>query len=303
MGRSSSSAPALAALALMTAASTGGVDAVSYYVSNSGDDTADGLTPSTAWRSLAHASTVRLSGPDDSLLLERGSIFADDFLTLAFPTGILGAYGGANPNASASALMTQAGQPQPRPQIVRRWAPGPVSCVQVMNPDGFTVQDIHFAGCSQGLVIEVTTGANVSDVTLENNFFRDIRAIDQVYNPSKSTWGTAIVLGGGGTLHNFTALHNVGIRMDTFFGMQGVQIDGLILDSNTVAKCGFNCYFIAQGNDMRLRNSVFLHDTSPRLFMYGTTDVIIGTVTGDNAIEVSNTMIYRLSLNTKAKSE
>ena len=58
------------------------------------------------------------------------------------------------------------------------------------------------------------------------------------------------------------------------------------LNSNTVAKCGFNCYDIANGNDMRLRNSVFLHDTSPRLFMYGTTDVIIGTVTGNNAIEV-----------------
>lgn len=36
---------------------------------------------------------------------------------------------------------------------------------------------------------------------------------------------------------------------------------------------------------MHMRNSVFLRDTPPDLFMYGTTDVIVGTVTGDNSIE------------------
>ena len=62
-------------------------------------------------------------------------------------------------------------------------------------------------------------------------------------------------------------------------------VDGLLLDSNTVAQCQGNCVGMTSGTGMQLRNSVFLRDAGTRLFMYGVTDVIIGTVTGDNVIE------------------
>ncbi len=232
----------------------GVVDATSFHVSNAGNDTAAGTSPDTAWRTLARASTVRLAGPDDSLLLERGAVFADDFLSLAFPTGTLGAYG----NDSL-----------PHPEIVRRWQSGPLSCVLLLNPTALTVENLHVAGCSFGFAIEVTPNAVSANVTLRGNFARDIQFIDQAYNPSKSSWGSAITLrgGGGGAMKNLTVANNVGVRLDTFFDMGATPVDGMVLDGNTVASCGFNCMFIGSGNDIHLRNSVFLHDTSPRLFM------------------------------------
>lgn len=71
--------------------------------------------------------------------------------------------------------------------------------------------------------------------------------------------------------------------MDTFF-RASVHVDGLTLNANTVAQCGYNCYQLG-GTNMHLTNSVFLRDTPPRDFLYGTTDVIVGTVVGNNSIE------------------
>merc|ERR1719201_2619733 len=56
------------------------------------------------------------------------------------------------------------------------------------------------------------------------------------------------------------------------------------LDSNTVQQCSGNCYNMGVGVGLTLRNSVFLRDMSTRLFSYGTTDVIIGTISGANAL-------------------
>jgi hypothetical protein len=51
-----------------------------------------------------------------------------------------------------------------------------------------------------------------------------------------------------------------------------------------MAQCGYNCIGLG-GTNMRFSNSVFLRDTSTRIFLYGTTDVIVGTVTGVNVVE------------------
>lgn len=45
-----------------------------YYVSNSGDDANDGLTPETAWATPEKVSTAKLN-PGDGVLFERGSVF------------------------------------------------------------------------------------------------------------------------------------------------------------------------------------------------------------------------------------
>ena len=60
-------------------------------------------------------------------------------------------------------------------------------------------------------------------------------------------------------------------------------VDGLYLERNTVARCGGNCVALGASN-MHIRHSVFLRDTPEMLFLYGTTDVIIGTVSGNNSI-------------------
>ena len=48
--------------------------------------------------------------------------------------------------------------------------------------------------------------------------------------------------------------------------------------------CSGNCVLL-EATDMRLTRSVFLRDSPETLFLYGTTDVIVGTVVGENSVE------------------
>ena len=56
------------------------------------------------------------------------------------------------------------------------------------------------------------------------------------------------------------------------------------LDSNTVQQCSGNCYRFGKGVGLVMENSVLLRDMSTRLFLYGTTDIIIGGLSGDNKL-------------------
>jgi hypothetical protein len=74
-----------------------------YYVSPTGSDANNGLSPSTPWQHLSYAST-QVFQPGDELLLKAGSTFVNDPLTLApgnLPQGgafTVGRYGtGSNP--------------------------------------------------------------------------------------------------------------------------------------------------------------------------------------------------------------
>lgn len=77
---------------------TGGAPGCTYYVSASGDDAADGTSPTKAWRTLARASATRLE-PGSVVLLEGGQTFAgplhlgqDDSGTPDQPV-VIGSYG------------------------------------------------------------------------------------------------------------------------------------------------------------------------------------------------------------------
>jgi hypothetical protein len=61
-------------------------------------------------------------------------------------------------------------------------------------------------------------------------------------------------------------------------------ITGMHLDSNTVQQCSGNCYEFGKGVGLVMENSVLLRDMSTRLFLYGTTDIIIGGLSGDNEL-------------------
>lgn len=62
-------------------------------------------------------------------------------------------------------------------------------------------------------------------------------------------------------------------------------LQGSHLSFSQVAQCGLNCVRMT-GTNMHLRDSVFLRDTPARLFLHGTTDVIVGTVTGKTSAAV-----------------
>lgn len=55
------------------------VTGTSYYVSNSGNDANDGLTPETAWATVEKVSNAELE-PGDAVLFERGDVFREHVL-------------------------------------------------------------------------------------------------------------------------------------------------------------------------------------------------------------------------------
>lgn len=82
--------------ALVSAASREGLGQTTYFVSPTGSDSADGLTPVTAWRSVEQANQATL-GAGDKLLFERGGMWRDSLQITAQGTDaapiIIGAYG------------------------------------------------------------------------------------------------------------------------------------------------------------------------------------------------------------------
>eukprot|EP00051_Salpingoeca_urceolata_P013448 m.168883 g.168883 ORF g.168883 m.168883 type:complete len:672 (-) comp17796_c3_seq6:99-2114(-) len=247
------------------------VDATSYYFDPAGNDQAAGTSVATAWRSLNKTHGLALV-PGDNILLKRGGVWLDETLSIAFLNGgTLGSFG----NMTA---------PRPQLQVSVPASRQAVNCVELLNPHMATITQLHIAGCRHGLDIAFVGKANFSGLLITDNFFRDVRQPFGSYEPAGGNWGAAIsiVQEEGAHAYNVTVSHNVATRCDSF--MPACSVNGLILDSNTVAQCSGNCYGMG-GTNMHLRNSVFLRDTPARLFLYGTTDVIIGTVFGNNSIE------------------
>lgn len=161
-------------------------------------------------------------------------------------------------------------------------------CLLFSSCVGTTISELHIQGCVNGLRIHTAGGsadnvATFHDIAIRDCFFADIRGTFAQYNPSLPNWGTAIIVDGQGTMKNFSVEHTSGIRMDSFF-RGGIFLDGLNLEGNTVAQCGGNCYFIGSCNNLKLRNSVFIRDTPDNLFLYGTTDIIFGSISGTNEV-------------------
>jgi hypothetical protein len=67
-----------------------------YYVSNNGSDSADGLSPDTAWQTLAHVSNQTFS-PGDEILFKRGDTWRETLYVTSSGTSnawiMFGAYG------------------------------------------------------------------------------------------------------------------------------------------------------------------------------------------------------------------
>jgi len=255
-----------------------GARAATYYVSTGGDDAAAGTSPDAAWRRLDRVSVLAAG---DSVLLRRGDTWVDEQLRLALLAGDgtgaarLSAYGNASLARPAITMSISAGR-EAR------------ACVELLAPTNATVSELRLTGCARGVRVLVPPppAAPLAALTIESCFFSDIRSPMGSYNPSLPDWAVAIdiaAVGGGGAVNGLTVRHNVGVRMDSFYHASAF-VTGLALDANTVAQCQGNCVFLGSGTGMTLSNSVFLRDNPTTFFMYGTTDVILGTISGDNAI-------------------
>ncbi|MBQ9431913.1 MAG: right-handed parallel beta-helix repeat-containing protein [Kiritimatiellae bacterium] len=103
--------------------------------SKEGDDSRDGLTPATAWKTFANAANLTL-GPGERLLLKRGSVFTDELQISARGApgnwAEIGAYGEGM-----------------RPQI-RRARSINDRCGFVLNPAYLAVRDLIFCNAGSG---------------------------------------------------------------------------------------------------------------------------------------------------------
>jgi hypothetical protein len=166
-----------------------------FYVSPQGSDGAEGLSPSTAWRTLARASQQQLL-LGDTLSLERNSSWLNDPLTVqAAHDSSIGAYG----DATLPRPLLQMGRPIDRP----------TTCVSIHASGRVSVGQLHLSGCSTGLAI--TSHGNASGITVSGNFFRDIRTPFAQYSPPNPNWASALALRGAAA-QNVTIRNNIASR-------------------------------------------------------------------------------------------
>jgi hypothetical protein len=237
-----------------------------YHVSASGSDSNSGAGPSEAWRTLAAAGGRLKAG--DTLLLARGDAWLDETLFAAVRDLTVGTYGAA----ALPAPLIQHGRSLNSEQ----------PCAAFADADGLTVSDLHISGCAGGLQISPPVLANATGVSVERVFFADIRTPFLFYSPPNPRWAAALMLTGG-SFSNLTVKNCVGVRVDVFFRSQA-HVTAMHLDGNTVQSCDGNCYALGTGVGLVMENSVFLRDTSTRLFMYGVTDIIVGGMSGHNVV-------------------
>lgn len=257
-----------------------------YFSAEHGDDANTGLAPAEAWRSL---SKIQAAGDlvGATVLLETGSVWVDESLVLdGLVNGSLSSFGSVV-RPRPAILTSRSAVLDPTAKLAAK-----SRCITLYGPFGVTIERVHLAGCFKGIQIRypVAPLTAVGGIVVRNCSFADIRAPYGAYEPAATPWGSAIevVHSPGLVLRNLTIRNNVATRLDVFVkGAPGV--DGLFLEGNTVARCGGNCIDLGdQATNMHLVSSVFLRDTPEMLFLYGTTDVIIGTVIGNNSITDSD---------------
>lgn len=181
--------------------------AATYYVTPDGSDSAAGTTADAAWMSLAAAS--KRLGDGDTLLLQRGGQWLDEWLNTSASGLTVGAYG---PSTGPTPLI-QHGRPLGD-------APGSHACLNFLSADGLTVSDIHLSGCAGGLHVSGPprggpSAGNATDVLIQRLFFQDIRTPFLLYNPPNPRWASAVNL--AGSFKNFTLRNCVAVRIDVFF--------------------------------------------------------------------------------------
>ena len=247
-------------------------NAATIYVSPDGSNSNTGLSPATPLRTLSAAAFhFSITPTIKSIRLRRNATYINDPLSLALTSPfILSDYGDKS-------------LPRPYLQHARGINNIASACIHLHGDlTNLYVGDLHFSGCSRGLVLATSPTITSKNITIQNNIFKDIRTPFFSYTPPSGKWAPAILLDGG-NLVNLTVKNNVATRIDVFFSSTA-YVTGMNLDSNTVLQCSGNCYSLGSGVGLVLENSVFLRDMSTRLFLYGTTDVIVGGLTGMNQL-------------------
>lgn len=157
-------------------------EAVTYYVDPKGDDSADGKSPETAWKTLAKASQVKLF-PGDKLLLKAGGVWNGEQLKIVDARGtesdpiVIGMYGkGPKPVLNGQGAKWPASNNNER------------STVHILNSEYITVENLEVTNLDgddvykysrnyiSGMVVENRNGGELKGITIKNNIIHHVNS-------------------------------------------------------------------------------------------------------------------------------
>jgi hypothetical protein len=138
--------------------------ATTYYVANNGNDANNGLSPTTAWQTIAKVNSVSLAN-NDVVLFKRGQVFRGGVASRGFPLGIrFDAYGtGVNPVIAGSVKITN-------------WKPSSLGA------------NIYEANVSQFITANTSGVENTIENLFVNGKLMTIARYPNVASPDKTNW-------------------------------------------------------------------------------------------------------------------
>ena len=296
----------LIACATCAASSRAALDGSIFYISSSNPAASDGnpgTSPSLPWRTLEAAVKVAptLSG-GDQILLRGGDTFNQ---TSAWY--LEGMRGSASQPVRIGAYFDD-GSTVDRPRILRVDATPAGPTLTIADSSGVEVTGLEIVGGENGIAFSFSPppGApspvaydwfNVSDCW--------IHGVRQVgFNSSVSSASAAVAL--AANVNGSTAVatrvrlsNNIFTECDKAYstsfpypGWKRIYVSQVTLQSNFLSGVRFNSIFLDTTDHVLLQGNVMLHDKPDLLFLFGTTDVIIGSLNASDSL-VGNEIGWR----------
>ena len=207
---------------------------VTYYVdAENGDDSNDGTSPETAWKTLAKASSIRQLKEGGSILLKAGSVWNGEQLTVKNAQGteenpvVIGSYGeGAKPVINGNGANWDADTKEE------------LAAVHIYNSENIVIENLEITNWDEtaapgsgwtygqsskllsGLVVENKDAGALSNVVIRNNKIHDVNG-KMAGGAGKAAGGLIVVVTGGGSNHTG--------KVESWY-------DGLTIDGNEVYK-------------------------------------------------------------------
>lgn len=190
---------------------------VTYYVDAvNGDDSNDGTSPETAWKTLTKASSIRKLTEGGSILLKAGSVWNGEQLKVKNAEGteenpiVIGRYGdGADPviNGNGAGWSTSSSSKEE------------LAAVHIYNSENIIIENLEITnwdasvgevGSSKqsskllsGLVVENKDAGELKNVVIRNNKIHDVNG-KMAGGSEKAAGGLIAVVTGGGSNHTGT---------------------------------------------------------------------------------------------------
>eukprot|EP01084_Bolivina_argentea_P215207 365346_1 len=255
------------------------VSSTEYYISSShGSDSNSGTSTQSAWKTFKNVETLTLSG-GDKLLLCGGDKWNEQLL--------INNASGTSQQSILISMYNPTNNTLNRPHIdVSNTKFAYDAAVICTNCQMITFNSLEISHATYGIKY---TFVNIKGIfhnyNTSNCFFHEINGLNYSAK-SGNWWGAAILTGSDGPsvrLENFIMENNMLNASDTFFniykgGTQPAVIGSGYMKSTLLTHNYYNVMFLGDAMyNFTIEDNVFLHDTPNQEFLYGTTDIIVGT--------------------------